>query len=315
MPRRRTSRFKPPSPERRLHLNVSSPRIVCWSFLRYLKRSLKVMFVVALLGGAAWAVRTGIQEFFIENEEFQLRHVDLESNGEMTAEDFVRLCGLDLESSIFALRLRDLRERLLDRPGIESVDLSRRLPGTLRVKVVEREPIAWLECRPLGIVGRNPAVGILLDRTGVCYPCDFWVEEKARPLPVLLVSDVEEGDITIGKEIRHHESRRALELIRHARERLRGAGWSLPVVAVRNDYSLEAATTRGVLVTFGMYDHEEQLENLIALVRESAKQAEPIAMVNLIPKRNIPVIAGEPGSRREYGRSRLQRDIHALLRP
>ena len=70
-----------------------------------------------------------------------------------------------------------------------------------------------------------------------------------------------------------------------------------------------------MLVTFGMYDHEEQLENLIALVRESAKQAEPIAMVNLIPKRNIPVIAGEPGSRREYGRSRLQRDIHALLRP
>ncbi len=315
MPRRRTSRVKRPSPERRLHLSVSSPRIVCWGFLRCLKRSLKVALIAALLAGALWGVQTGMREFFIENEEFQLRNVDLESNGEMTAGDFIRLCKLDPEASIFALRLRDLRQILLERPGIESVELSRRLPGTLRVKVIEREPIAWLECRPLGIVGRNPATGILLDQSGVCYPCDFWVEEKAAPLPVLLVSEVEEGDITLGKELRHHESRRALELIRCAREKLRGVEWSLPVVAVSNDYSLEAATSSGLLATFGMYDHEEQLDDLITLVRESEEQGESLVLVNLIPRRNIPVIVGERDSPGGYARSRLQRDIHALLTP
>ena len=315
MPRRRTSRVNRPSPERRLHLNVSSPRIVYWSFLRYLKRFCKVLLALVLVSGAGWGVQTGMQKFFIENEEFQLRHVDLESSGEMTAEDFLQLCELELDSSIFSLRLRELKAKLLERPGIESAELSRRLPGTLRVRLVEREPIAWLECRPLGIVGRNPTGGILLDRTGVCFPCDFWVEEKARPLPVLLVSEVEEGDITIGKEIRHHESRRALELIGYAQERLKGVGWSLPVVAVRNDYSLEAATSEGVMATFGMYGHEEQLENLITLVRETKDHGELMAMVNLIPRRNIPVIVGEPGALGGHPRSRLQREMHALLRP
>ena len=314
MPRRKTSRVNRPSPERRLHLKVSSPRIVCFSCLRHLRRSCKLLLAGALLAGVGWGVQESLREFFIENSEFRLRQVDLESNGEMTAEHFSELTELDPDSSIFGLKLRKLKGQLLERPGIERVELDRRLPGTLRVRVEERKPIAWLECRPLGIIGRNPVAGILLDKSGICFPCDAWWEEKARLLPVLLVSQVEEGDITIGKEIRHHQARRGLELIRLSQEKLAGEGWSLPVVAVRNDYSLEAVTNTGVLATFGMYDHKEQLENLITLLRVTAKEGESMAMVNLIPKRNIPVVASESGAPVPQPRSRLQRDIQSLLR-
>ena len=312
MPRRKTSRVNLPSPERRLHLRVSSPRIVCFSCLRHLRRSCKLLLAGALLAGVGWGVQEGLREFFIENNEFRLRYVDLETDGEMTAEHFGEMTGLDPDSSIFGFDLRKLKEQLLDRPGIERVELGRRLPGTLRVKVEERKPIAWLECRPLGIVGRNPVAGILLDKSGVCFPCDAWWEEKAGLLPVLLVSQVEEGDITIGKEIRHHQARRGLELIRLAQEKLGEAEWSLPVVAVRNDYSLEAITSTGVLATFGMHDHKEQLENLITLLRVTAKDGESMAMVNLIPRRNIPVVTS--GSGAPVPQSRLQRDIQSLLR-
>jgi hypothetical protein len=285
---------------------------VCFSCLRHLRRSCKLLLAAALLAGVGWGVQEGLREFFIENNEFRLRYVDLETNGEMTAEHFGELTGLDPDSSIFGFDLRKLKEQLLDRPGIERVELGRRLPGTLRVKVEERKPIAWLECRPLGIVGRNPVAGILLDKSGVCFPCDAWWEEKAGLLPVLLVSQVEEGDITIGKEIRHHQARRGLELIRLAQEKLGETEWSLPVVAVRNDYSLEAITSTGVLATFGMHDHKEQLENLITLLRVTAKDGESMAMVNLIPRRNIPVVTS--GSGAPVPQSRLQRDIQSLLR-
>lgn len=285
---------------------------MCFSCLRHLRRSCKLLLAGALLAGVGWGVQEGLREFFIENNEFRLRYVDLETNGEMTAEHFGELTGLDPDSSIFGFDLRKLKEQLLDRPGIERVELGRRLPGTLRVKVEERKPIAWLECRPLGIVGRNPVAGILLDKSGVCFPCDAWWEEKAGLLPVLLVSQVEEGDITIGKEIRHHQARRGLELIRLAQEKLGEAEWSLPVVAVRNDYSLEAITNTGVLATFGMHDHKEQLENLITLLRVTAKEGESMAMVNLIPRRNIPVVTS--GSGAPVPQSRLQRDIQSLLR-
>ena len=285
---------------------------MCFSCLRHLRRSCKLLLAAALLAGVGWGVQEGLREFFIENNEFRLRYVDLETNGEMTAEHFGELTGLDPDSSIFGFDLRKLKEQLLDRPGIERVELGRRLPGTLRVKVEERKPIAWLECRPLGIVGRNPVAGILLDKSGVCFPCDAWWEEKAGLLPVLLVSQVEEGDITIGKEIRHHQARRGLELIRLAQEKLGETEWSLPVVAVRNDYSLEAITSTGVLATFGMHDHKEQLENLITLLRVTAKDGESMAMVNLIPRRNIPVVTS--GSGAPVPQSRLQRDIQSLLR-
>ena len=285
---------------------------MCFSCLRHLRRSCKLLLAGALLAGVGWGVQEGLREFFIENNEFRLRYVDLETNGEMTAEHFGELTGLDPDSSIFGFDLRKLKEQLLDRPGIERVELGRRLPGTLRVKVEERKPIAWLECRPLGIIGRNPVAGILLDKSGVCFPCDAWWEEKAGLLPVLLVSQVEEGDITIGKEIRHHQARRGLELIRLAQEKLGEAEWSLPVVAVRNDYSLEAITSTGVLATFGMHDHKEQLENLITLLRVTTKEGESMAMVNLIPRRNIPVVTS--GSGAPVPQSRLQRDIQSLLR-
>ncbi len=314
MPRHKTSRFNHPGPERRLHLKVNSPRIFCFRCLRHVRRLGKLLLLGMLLGVAIWGVRSGLREFFVENDEFQLRHLELESNGEMTAEHFSQVTGMDPSSSIFALKLREMKTELLKRPGIEKVELSRRLPGTLRVKVEELRPVAWLECRPLGIIGRNPVAGILLDQNGVCFPCDAWWEEKARQLPVLLVNLVKEGDVTIGKEIRHHQARRALELIRLSQQKLSGTEWSLPVVAVRNDYSLEAVTNTGVLATFGMYGQERQLENLVTLMSATAQKGDTMEMVNLIPKRNIPVVARAEGVSVPLPHSRLQRDIKALLR-
>lgn len=314
MPRRKTSRVRKKTHERKLHLKVSSPRIVGFECLRLLKKSARILIVLGLLGAAGWGAKSGMRKFFIENEEFRLKEVKLETNGELTEEQFVELSGIDLTATLFAIRLREIRERMLVRPGIVSVELSRRLPGTLRVKILERVPIAWLECRPLGIVGRDPASGLLLDEGGVCFPCEDWMGEKARALPVVLVSQAKEGDVTIGKQLRHHEAKRALELIKLSQRKLMGADWTLPVVAVRNDYSLEAAVSSGALAVFGMYDHERQLENLGTLLRETEGLAEPMAVVNLIPERNIPVTAGRPGATGFEPETRLQRDIKAILK-
>ncbi|NIP98611.1 MAG: FtsQ-type POTRA domain-containing protein, partial [Akkermansiaceae bacterium] len=84
------------------------------------------------------------RSFFIENEEFRLSEVDLETNGEFTEEHFSTLTGIDPTASVFAIKLAELRSTLLERPGLVKADLSRRLPGTLRVKVEERLPEAWL---------------------------------------------------------------------------------------------------------------------------------------------------------------------------
>ena len=314
MSRNTTSRINRRGSEQRLYMKVRSPRIFCFSCLRHLRSAGKLFLFGALLGGAIWGIRLGLREFFVENEEFALRHLIVDTNGQLDAEHFIEVSGIGAEVSIFSLNLRDIRERLLSRPSVEKVDLSRRLPGTLRVRIEEREPVAWLECRPLGIIGKHPVAGILLDKNGVCFPCEEWWRTKTLELPVILVSQVKEGDIMTGKQIRHHQARRALDLLILSTDKLEGRKWSLPVVAVRNDYSLEAATNTGVMATFGMEDHEEQMVNLIVLMDAASRKGESIYTVNLIPKRNIPVIPEVAGSPR-WPRSRLQRDIEALIQP
>ena len=314
MSRNKTSRVNRHGGERHLYMNDRSPRNFSYSCHRHLRTAGKLFLIGAFLGVAIWGVRSGLREFFVENEEFTLRHLDVETNGELDAEHFTEVSGITPGSSIFALNLGNMRERLLSRPSVEQVHLSRRLPGTLRVRIEEREPVAWLECRPLGIIGKHPVAGILLDKHGVCFPCEAWWEERSADLPVVLVSQVEEGDIGVGKEIRHHQARKALALLMLSKEKLKGTKWSLPVVAVRNDYSLEAATNTGVMATFGMEAHEDQLKNLVVLMDATERKGESIFTVNLIPKRNIPVIPEVAGSP-QWPRTRLHRDIEALLRP
>lgn len=312
--RRKTSRYRKQRPEHRLHLKVNSPRIVCFECLRAFKRSLRVVFLIALGVAAVWGAKEGLHQFFIENEEFQLKQVNLETNGTMTADHFARLTEINLESSVFALKLRELKEKVVSRPGILDASLHRRLPGTLEVEVEERVPIAWLECKPLGIVGRDPETGLLLDQSGVCFPCEFWWEEQARSLPVVVVGQAREGDVTVGKPLRHHGGRRALALLKLARATLQES-WSLEVIAVAGDYSLLGATSDGVMASFGMFDHERQLKDLVRLMRHSRETGEAIDSVNLIPKKNIPVIARLSGVENTsfLSETRLERDVRAVL--
>ena len=319
MPRRKTSRVRAKKPERRLHIKVNSARIFGYGVLRFGKSLAKLAVVLALVGGAVWGGKVGMRKFFVENPEFQLTEIALETNGEFTEAHFAEVTGIDPSDTVFAIKLSEIRKKLEECPGIVKASVSRRLPGTLKVRIEERIPVAWLECPPLGITGKDPESGLLLDADGICFPCEFWWEEKARPLPVVLVSQAAEGDVTIGKTLRHREAHRGLQLIKLCQARLKHQKFSVPVVAVHNDYALLGATDTGTLVTFGMYEHERQLEDLIALERHARWGGKTMTAVNLIPVRNIPVRFAEEGeSAGEVHRgftpeNRLERSIRAIL--
>ena len=101
--RRKTSRVRNGKrPERRLHLRVNSPRIVCFGVLRSLKSSGKFVrwCSVCSWGQRLWGAKAGLQNFFIDNEEFQLKEVDLETNGRVFNEGhFAEVTGIDPTAS------------------------------------------------------------------------------------------------------------------------------------------------------------------------------------------------------------------------
>ena len=319
MLKRKTSRVKRRKDSRQLHLRVSSPRIFGFACMRLGGRVLRFVLLLALLVGAGWGAKTGLRKVFIENEEFILQEIELETNGCLVVEDVVRVAEIDPSASVFAVTLSSIRKSLEARPGVLRAKVSRRLPGTLKLEVEERIPVAWLECRNQQIVARDAERGLLVDEEGVVFPCEPWWREAAQKLPVVIVVDARLGDFETGERLRHREAERALHLVCLGRRMLSGADWRLSAVGVENDYSLMAATTDGTMVTFGMYDHQRQLADLLALRRHAAAEDRTMERVNLIPERNIPVVymplEGTIRVRKAdpAAENRLEQDIRALL--
>ena len=72
---------------------------------------------------------------------FRIRQVELVGVLYNVPEQVLQSLDLGPERNLFA-SLADVRERALQNPGIEGVRVERRLPGTLRIVVRERLPVA-----------------------------------------------------------------------------------------------------------------------------------------------------------------------------
>jgi cell division protein FtsQ len=73
---------------------------------------------------------------------FDLRGVSVGGTDRLSAQQIWRVSGLQLGSNLLRLPLSVARSRLRSLPWIADAQLSRRLPHTLRIDVIERVPLA-----------------------------------------------------------------------------------------------------------------------------------------------------------------------------
>ena len=107
-----------------------------------------VLVGVAAAGGALLAylgLRAAGRSLFSENPAFAITRIDVKAGNDASrklAKEYTRLAeGMN----IFAFNIRDVREFVLRRAhGFKAISISRRLPGTVEVEVVERMPLARL---------------------------------------------------------------------------------------------------------------------------------------------------------------------------
>jgi hypothetical protein len=278
-----------------LALKVKSPRIVFFDFLKLGGRFMKLGLILTVVMALGFAGRFGWEELFVKNtEEFGIKEVPLtDFEGEaprfLTHSRIVETTGLDLEASIFALDTDELEETLGSLSEITEARVTRRLPGTLKIEVGERTPVAWLDCDQLGIVQRDRAAGLLIDEAGVPFKCaseTLW--DYAERLPVIRVLAAEEHEIVEGREIKHAGLQYALDLVTLASNSMEGMerpAW----VIVKDEITLEMMTLGRTLATLSYYEQEHQLEKLTKVVSHARAKGRELASVNLIPDRFIPV--------------------------
>ena len=277
-----------------LSLKVSSPRIVFFDTLKFGARFLKIALIVVAMVGVGAGLNLGWQKLFVENAEFTISEISLKTfDGKeprfLTHARFLEKTELETDATIFSLDTEELAAILEGLPELTEVKVSRRLPGTLKVEVRERQPVAWLACRALGIRERDRHLGLLVDSTGIPFRCaseTLW--KYAEKLPVILATDASEGDIVEGEVIKHRGLTYSLELVQIASAKLVGIekpAW----VMVKDEITLEMKTLGGIEATLSYYGLERQLSDFSKLVSHAQARGKELEKVNLIPERFIPV--------------------------
>jgi len=278
----------------KLHIKVSSPRIVMLQVMSGLSKALKFAVVLALLGGICWGGYLGVQRIFINNPKYKLQEIKLTTNGHLNHARVVEITGINLNSNIFSIDAKKVRKKLKDLPEVIDCSVRHRLPGTLHIDVTERVPVVWIQCAPLDFPGRKPG-GVLADEKGITFPCEGSLWESARDLPVIVINDANENDFEHGNVMHHKEALRALHLIQLFNEQKIPNDLLPERIVIETDYSMKALTNDGTSAIFGMYEHQRQMEDFISICHHVRATHRVIHSVNLIPKKNIPVkFAGGP---------------------
>jgi cell division septal protein FtsQ len=108
---------------------------------RRLARLTKVLLMFTLVIGAGLGAWEGYRRF-VHLTYFRVAEIRVEGNLQVASEDVVASLGLTPETSLLELDLKTLSVRATQNPWIKEASVSRRLPLSLTIQVVERVPEA-----------------------------------------------------------------------------------------------------------------------------------------------------------------------------
>lgn len=138
-------------------------------FLRGLQVAFGIVMIVSIGSGAAWTARRYVRT----SPRFAVSEIAATGGKHYSADGIANVAGIAKGQNVFSIDLDRARARLVADPWIESAEISRRLPGTISIDVVEREAagvVAMAEGTYL--VTRE---GAILKRVEPGDPVDFQV--------------------------------------------------------------------------------------------------------------------------------------------
>jgi len=103
-------------------------------------------------------------------DAFAIREILIEGNHQLGDIDVRRAARLQIGSNVFEVSSKETRNYLLQHPWIEEASVVRKLPGRVRIEIVERKPVALVALDQLYLVSEEGAV---FKRLGVDDPVDL----------------------------------------------------------------------------------------------------------------------------------------------
>jgi cell division protein FtsQ len=118
------------------------------------RKRLRVTLIVLCI-----VLALGTAYLIVESPMLDVDHVRITGMTHLQPAEVQRAAGVDLGSPLLRVETGKVRGRVEQLPWIEHANVSLRLPGTLRIAIQERVPVAYAR--------RDPAHAVLLDAAGL----------------------------------------------------------------------------------------------------------------------------------------------------
>lgn len=235
-----------------------------------------------------------LRHFVYENRAFAIDHVEIETDGVLSAEQIRTWAGVKAKDNLLALDLARVERDLKLVPAIESVVVERVLPRTLRLRVTEREPVAQVVLAQLRAGGAYDG-GVYTIDAGGCFM--FPVDAMQRAVPAVqtnehlpVITGIPARDIRPGKQAESPQVIAALGLIQ-AFERSQMVGLvDLKQIDVATPGVLVVTTGQGNELSFGLLDFDTQLRRWRLVHDQAQRFGRHITALDLAVANNAPML-------------------------
>jgi cell division septal protein FtsQ len=260
-------------------------------------------FVFATVIGFYVVWRAGewtLNRLIYENKAFAIQRIDVETDGVIALDQLRRWAGVKPGENLLALDLARVKRDMEMVSAIRSVAVERIMPGTLRLRVAEREPLAQVCVPRLQANGAYEMTVLHLDEDGYVMTLLDPRQRAAPPapgdevLPEIRVGNL--NDIAPGRRVDSPQVRSALQLI-SAFEHSPMAGLvDLQIIDVSSPDILQVTTSQKSKITFSIQDPDRQLARWREIYNQGQRLGKAISTLDLSVPNNIPACFVDAGA-------------------
>ena len=289
----RVSSFRQRRQQHLLDVKVRSRKAVQHRNRKFLVVFSKIALVIALIAGIYVGGRVAAKRFFIDNPDYKLSTIEVQTDGTLQREQILSVADLHEGENIFRVHLARVHERLQELPQVDEVEVVRKLPAEIDIRIIERKPIAWITNEKQIADPFASEAAFLVDARGVLMK-----EKKLLPeylgLPLILGCASE--SLEAGKTVQSPEAKSALDLLRLSTRSFMQTRFQIREIDISKGYCLVVTDKNHSRVTFGFNNLDTQLQRLEQFLVYSDDAHRELATVNLLVQRNIPVTFAKPAT-------------------
>ncbi len=245
--------------------------------------SIGTIFAIYLLWRAGdWA----LNRFIYDNKAFAVQEIDISTDGVISIDQIRRWAGVRLEQNLFALDLTRVKRDIELVPAVHVAAVERVLPHTLKIRVVEREPVAQI-------------YNYLVDAEGCAI---LPLEPQQRSIPVQqgerypVISGVNPGELRVGRPVESPQVRAALTFLASFEHSPMAPFVDIARVDISTPDVLQVTTAQQNEVTFQLGDFEKQLGRWFLVHSKGQEQSRRIATLDLSVSQHVPLRWSDPAT-------------------